>query len=75
MSAPGKVREGDGVLVRLGTDFDIFVSTISQICQFLIFFHYNTDFAIFDYLRDWFFEDLSVTQIDPKTLLKRISMK
>jgi len=27
-----------------------------------LFFDYNTDFAIFDYLQDWFFEDLSVTR-------------
>jgi len=42
------------------TDFAIFVSTISQICQFF-FFDYSTDFAIFAYLRDWFFKDLFVT--------------
>jgi len=32
-----------------------------RFANFLFFFDYNTDFAIFAYLRDWFFEDLSVT--------------
>jgi len=46
-------------------------STITRTCHFrfdyftdlpisYIFFYYNTDFAIFAYLWDWFFEDLSV---------------
>jgi len=32
--------------------------------NFLFFFHYNTDFAIFDYLWDWFFADLSVPPVE-----------
>jgi len=39
-----------------------------RFANFLFFFDYNTDFAIFDYLRDWFFEDLSVTLADTPKL-------
>jgi hypothetical protein len=32
-----------------------------RFANFFFFFDYNTDFAIFAYLRDWVFVDLSVT--------------
>jgi len=63
------------VRFRLFHRLAIFFSTITRTlpfsfrlfhryANFLFFFHYNTDFAIFDYLRDWFFEDLSVPHND-----------
>ena len=49
------VRERDYIQLQ----FRLFV----YFANFLFFFDYNTDFGIFDYFRDWFFKDLSVTHL------------